>query len=342
MKSKSTVAIALLWFCPAVWAQLSKADDAAAAMLTKAQDATTLDSSITIPFRLHAHATFFDGHSKPASAEITYLFAARDRWRMEISGSDGTDTRVAAQGQLWRTGPDLERAKERHLEIATHFSERLLTLSNGTASSPHAKEVNGVPCKCIKLTRGNFSREVCLDSKNGLPVQVKDAGLEFEIEGGNYRSLGLKRFPDRIRYFERGKQMLLMDVDSLEELGEAGGEAFAPIPGVRPIPWCADEKTPRPEHFNASSFPFLLFVPASSVMWSAALPFASMPSSKFLLLVFKVGSDGRVKDLKVYDKHGALVENDTDTEKLRNSTFYPAICGDRVVEGEFVLWLPRP
>lgn len=48
-----------------------------------------------------------------------------------------------------------------------------------------------------------------------------------------------------------------------------------------------------------------------------------MPSSKFLLLVFKVGNDGRLRDLKAYDKHGALVENDTDTEELRDSTFLP-------------------
>ena len=344
MQRRTAIVAAFLCASVPAWGQAPKQNDEndGATMLTKARDATNFDSTSTMPFRLRGRVTFFDGHNKAIHGDLTFLFESRERWRREISWNGQTDTTVAAQGRLWRSGPEIDRIKEMRLDLVMHFSERLLTLADGKPSVAHAKEVGGVACRCVKLTRGNFNREVCVDTTNGLPVRARDATMEVEVVGGNYRAVGLKRFPAEIQYSEHGKQMFQMSLDSLDELGTAAEDAFAPIPGTSPTPWCPDEKGARIEHFGSSNFAILMFVPSNSPMWSGGLRLAKLPQSKFQLLIFAVSADGHVKDLKAYDRHGVLVEHDSDVEKLRNSTFYPAICGDRVVESEVVLVVPRP
>jgi len=66
------------------------------------------------------------------------------------------------------------------------------------------------------------------------------------------------------------------------------------------------------------------------------------PTSEFSMVVFDVGSDGKVKGVKLYDKHSAIVPSDYAAEKLRGVTFHPAMCGDKGVEAEFFFPSPRP
>jgi hypothetical protein len=59
------------------------------------------------------------------------------------------------------------------------------------------------------------------------------------------------------------------------------------------------------------------------------------------MVVFDVGSDGKVKGVKFYDKRGTIVQSDYAAEKLRGVIFHPAMCGDKAEEAEFFFPSPR-
>ncbi len=62
--------------------------------------------------------------------------------------------------------------------------------------------------------------------------------------------LATNRFPRQIRYAEQGRGVLQMFVDSLETLRDVPKDAFTPPSRATSLPWCEDEKLPRPERLG--------------------------------------------------------------------------------------------
>jgi hypothetical protein len=183
----------------------------------------------------------------------------------------------------------------------------------------------------------HFGREVCLDVNNSLPLRIKDETQEFNLLPAEYLPLGLKRFPRHLRYSRYTRKVLDIDIESIETLDAPPDSAFTPPPGVTPLPWCPDEKPPRLERLSGS----VEYRLGWSTYIQEYVDYRALTSSKAALLVIDVGTDGHVKEIKAFDKRGSLVPPNSALEKLRDSTFTPAICGEKVVEGELLFDLPR-
>jgi hypothetical protein len=312
--------------------------DVGAALLLKAAQSTNWDDSGTPPFRLRAKFTYRGSYEKPVAGEITLLFADRNRWREEIQWFGMTSTELADGGSIWRKDVDGLRDKTNQLDEILRYSSNKLKLVEWVISSVHLRDLSGIPAHCVNLVDAfHFAREVCLDVNNGLPLRIKDDTQELNLMPAEYLPLGLKRFPRHIRYSRFTRKVLEIDIESIEMIDAPPASAFAPPPGVTPLPWCPDEKPPRPERIGGSA--------EYRLGWSNFIQeyvdYRVLTSSKAVLLVIDVGTDGHVKDIKAFDKRLALVPPNDALEKLRDSTFTPAICGEKVVEGEFLFELPR-
>lgn len=193
---------------------------------------------------------------------------------------------------------------------------------------PHATPAAAVP------RRSNpWTHDVCLLAANGLPlrIKIKDLATEYNFAAGDYLVMGLKRFPRSIvhSYLEGSIEI---ETDSLEPLDPASADAIAPPPRAASLPWCRDEKLPRPLHFGGapSSGSPVFLLPGIEM----AVPVPHIPGVDYV--IFDVAKDGTVKDVRAYNLHGSPVTNKSKVEMLRDSEFTPAVCGDRVVEAELV------
>jgi hypothetical protein len=307
-----------------------------AALVQAAFEAINWDDAQTMPFQLNAQLKLFDEHGKPTDGQLALLFAAQDRWREEINWFGTSTLQLVVGDRIWRKGPDQETVPLLHLNETLELY-RWLRIDHGAISASRLKDVQGTSARCVNVTFNAYShREICLDVNTGLPLRIKDETRELTILQGDYLPLGLKRFPHHIRYSLHGATKLELNIVSVTVLENPGPDAFTPPEQAGSMPWCPDEKPPH-FVFGGQSLPY--WMPASNRSY-AVLMVGTSPTSEFSMVVFDVGSDGKVKGVKLYDKHGAIVQSDYAAEKLRAVTFYPAMCGDKGTEAEFFFVSP--
>jgi len=320
-------------------ASFSEKDEAS--LVKAAFDATNWDDAQTIPFQLSARVKSFDEHGKATEGQLTLLFAAQDRWREEINWFGITTLQFVVGDRIWRKASYQETLPLLRLNASLELYSWLrrygwFSFDQGSFSASRLKDVQGTSARCVNVTFTAYAhREICLDVKTGLPLRIKDEVEELNILSGDYLPLGLKRFPHHIRYSLRGETILELNIDSVTVLENPPPDAFKTPEEAGSMPWCPDEKPP---HFVLGSMPY--WMPASNRSYAVLMVGAS-PTSEYSMVVFDVGSDGKVKGVKLYDKHGAIVQSDYAAEKLRAVTFYPAMCGDKGVEAEFFFPSPR-
>jgi hypothetical protein len=316
-------------------------------LVKTAFDATNWDDARTMPFQLSAQVKLFDEHGKATDGQLTLLFVAQDRWREEIKWFGSTTLQLVVGDRTWRKVPDQETLPLLHLNAALELY-RWITTDQGSISDSRQKDVQGTSARCVNVTFNIYShREICLDVKTGLPLRIKDASgaswatvtHELNILQDDYLPLGSKRFPHHIRYSLNGETILELNIDSVTLLENPPPDAFTPPEQAGSMPWCPGEKPP---HFVPGGRPLVGWSPVSSNRSYAVLTVGGRPTSEFSMVVFDVGSDGKVKGVKLYDKHSAIVPSDYAAEKLRGVTFHPAMCGDKGVEAEFFFPSPRP
>jgi hypothetical protein len=316
----------------------SEKDDAS--LVKAAFDATNWDDAQTMPFHLSAQVKLFDEHGKATDGQLTLLFAAQDRWREEINWFGGATLQLVVGDRIWKKGPDQATHPLLRLNTTLELYRWLgFIVDLGSISTSRLKDVQGTSAHCVDITfAATAHREICLDVKTGLPLRIKDESHELTILQGDYLPLGLKRFPHHIRYSLRGETLLELNIDSVTALENPPPDAFTPPEQAGSMPWCPDEKEPQ---FVLGRQPFPVWMPASSNRSYEVLTVGGRPTSEFSMVVFDVGSDGKVQGVKLYDKHGGVVQSDYAAEKLRGVTFHPAMCGGKDVEGEFFFPSPR-
>jgi hypothetical protein len=320
----------------AVYTGAGANQDTGEPMLLAAAETTDLTSTGTPSYHLHAHFKFLvERDNQPANGELKISFVSPSRWREEISWAGATTIEGIADDRSWSKDADARRLDVLRLDRVLDFSKLLLPVPGGRVSKPREKQLDGKTAECLKsTTNGSVPLEVCLDSVSRLPVTVKDHDLNVKLDFGAspYFSLGTRRFPNSIRYGENDRVILEMDIDSLEVIESPSQESFAPPSAAQSVPWCPHERTPVPLNFSNTGTSQLQ-LPGLPPLTIIDLPIADFP-----LLVFDVGSDGRVKDLKAYDKRGSIHVQDSAIVKLRDSSFRPAMCKGQAVEGEFIIW----
>ena len=316
---------------------VSEKDDTS--LVKAAFDATNWDDAQAMPFQLSAQVKLFDEHGKATDGQLTLLFAAQDRWREEIQWFGSTTLQLVVGDRIWKKGPDQATHPLLRLNTTLELYRWLwFSVDLGSISTSRQKEVKGTSARCVDITfAATAHREICLDVNTGLPLHIKDENHELTILQGDYLPLGLKRFPHHIRYSLHGETLLELNVDSVTVLENPPPDAFTPPEQAGSMQWCSDEKGPQ---FVLARQPFPSWMPASNRSY-AVLTVSGSPTSEFSMVVFDVGSDGKVKGVKLYDKHGAIVQSDYAAEKLRGVTFHPATCGGKAVEAEFFFPSPR-
>jgi hypothetical protein len=168
-------------------------------------------------------------------------------------------------------------------------------------------------------------------------VRIKDFGHAIELNfGPEYFSLGSKFYPKSIRYSERDRIVLEVAVVSLEATTRTSEDQPFSSAGAVYLPWCANEKAPVPIQFS-NSRDVKIDLPGLSSIYSF-----TFPVHDFSLIVFGVRTDGRTEDVKVYGRDGSLETPGDDNVKLLGSTFRPARCGEKPVQGEFIIWPSGP
>jgi len=316
-------------------------------LVKTAFDATNWDDARTMPFQLSAQVKLFDEHGKATDGQLTLLFVAQDRWREEIKWFGSTTLQLVVGERIWRKTAYQGTIPLVNLSAVLDLY-RWLSVDQGSISDSRQKDVQGTSARCVNVTFNIYShREICLDVKTGLPLRIKDASgaswatvtHELNILQDDYLPLGSKRFPHHIRYSQYGETILELNIDSVTALENPPPDAFKPPEDAGSMPWCPGEKFP---YFVPGGRPLVGWRPASSNRSYAVLTVDGSPTSEFSLVVFDVGSDGKVQGVKLYDKHGAIVQNDYAAEKLRGAAFHPAMCGDKGVEAEFFFQSPRP
>jgi hypothetical protein len=318
-------------------ASVSEKDDTS--LVKAAFDATNWDDAATMPFQLSAQVKLFDEHGKATDGQLTLLFAAQDRWREEINWFGGTTLQLVVGDRIWRKGPDQATHPLLRLNTTLELYRWLgFIVDLGPISTSRLKDVQGTSARCVDITfAATAHREICLDVKTGLPLRIKDETRELTILQGDYLPLGLKRFPHHIRYSVRGETLLELNIDSVTVLENPPPDAFRPPEQTGSMPWCLDEKGPQ---FVLGRSPFPSWMPASSNRSYEVLTVGGRPTSEFSMVVFDVGSDGKVKGVKLYDRHGVVVQNDYAAGKLGGVIFHPAMCGGKAVEAEFFFVSP--
>lgn len=327
------------------------ANDAAATAqspLDRAAEKTDLTAEKTPPYRLHAKITFHGLRTPFPPAEYTLLWADRQHWRSETRWPDVTAIEVASGDRIWRKDTDARRLALEAFNTVLEFPD-LLNTDRSKVSGPQRKTISGTSADCFKITpvfpkprpaqprrSVPWTHDVCLLPANGSPIQIKskEVGTEYDFAPGDYLVLGMKRFPSRIVHsYKQGS--IEVETDSLEPLDQASANAITPPPGAAFLPWCRDEKLPRPLHFGgAPSFYSLIFIPDIDM----AVPLYQISGVDYT--IFDVTKDGTVKDVRAYNVHGSPV-SESKLDKLRDSSFTPAVCGDKVIEAELVLAFPR-
>jgi hypothetical protein len=318
---------------------LSFSEKDGTSLVKTAFDATNWDDAQTMPFRLSARVKSFDEHGKATDGQLTLLYAAQDRWREEVNWFGTTTVQFVVGERIWRKTPYQGTIPLVNLSAVLDLY-RWLSVDQGSISAWRQKDVKGTSARCVDITFNIYAhREICLDVSTGLPLRIKDEIRELNVLSGDYLTLGLKRFPHHIRYSQYGETILELNVDSVTALENPPPDAFKPPEDAGSMPWCPGEKFP---YFVPGGRPLVGWRPASSNRSYAVLTVDGSPTSEFSLVVFDVGSDGKVQGVKLYDKHGAIVQNDYAAEKLRGAAFHPAMCGDKGVEAEFFFQSPRP
>jgi len=318
----------------------SEKDDTS--LVKAASDATNWDDTQTMPFQLSAQVKLFDEHGKSTDGQLTLLFAAQDRWREEINWFGSTTLQLVVGDRIWRKGPDQATHPLLRLNTTLELYRWLwFSIDLGSISTSRLKDVQGTSARCVDITfAATAHREICLDVNTGLPLRIKDESHELTILQGDYLPLGLKRFPHHIRYSLRGETLLELNIDSVTVLENPPPDAFTPPEQAGSMPWCTDEKGPQ-FVLGKQALPYWGPAPDRSDLRHRVLTVGGRPTSEFSMVVFDVGSDGKVKGVKFYDKRGTIVQSDYAAEKLRGVIFHPAMCGDKAVEAEFFFPSPR-
>lgn len=324
------------------------ADSSPSALLASAATTIGLGSPDTPPYRLQAHVKYFGEGKKATEGELTLIWAAPDRWRMETRWGDVSHVQVANHDRIWRTPTDAFRLDDLRLEHLLQFAAQLKTLPGKKLSEGSDKNLSGVRAICFHEIAGTLAsapgfpsdllrREFCLERVSHLPVRIGNTRQQYSFLPGDYLSLGPRRFPRHLSYRANGKEEISIDVDSLEEVTSLPEDAFSAPQGTTSLPWCPGERDPRVMSFSGggSGPPLRFSIPGSRESY----PIVSMEYvfSRLSLLVFDVGTDGHVKSLAAFDQKGGDVSGKPFVQKLRDSRFYPAICGERIVEGEFFI-----
>jgi hypothetical protein len=318
------------------------APDAAATVKTpleKAAEKTDLTLEKTPAYRLHAKITFHGKLTPFPPAEYTVLWADPNHWRAETRWPDLTAIQVASGDHIWKKDTDVRRVALNNIDLALDFPH-VLSAQDVKVSGPQPKTVNSIPAVCFKLlsvtkysTVSGFDplllpvpfprtwsvtseRDVCLLSENGLPLRIKDSRDEYNFAPGEYRVLGMKRFPGRLMHsYDKGS--IEIEVDLLDPLDQASADTIKPPPGAASLPWCRNQKTPRP-----------------------IAPWAFL-SIRGVDAILEVAKDGKVSGVRAFDVHGSPLTDKSKLDALRGLAFYPSICGDKVVESEIFFSFPR-
>jgi len=189
----------------------------------------------------------------------------------------------------------------------------------------------------------HYERHICT-GQEGLPTSVGGGSEPAEFDfPAQYLSFGAKRYPSKIVYSEQGAKVLEVDTDTLADgLSDAD---LQPAADALSVPWCLDEKPVRIKHLAGvpPALDDMLAFGAQDFQGQSAMTMNpdTVAIAAFSMVVFSVDSQGHVKSLWAYDRHGALVTNSPKLKTLSGSTFEPSTCGSQAVDADATVQPPN-
>lgn len=232
------------------WAGASKKDQAKQ-LYEAAKAATDLRQQ---PYQLHAHLRL--QMQTMVEGDLIAAWNPPDQRRIEISLPGYTEIHVLNGTQEWVTRP----AAVTPLSIIRALT--ILKLARGLAFFASAKAKNikdvvraGQELTCITEESKAYSNEVCFDTHRHVPLttEVRRGSTVWVTQYGDYQALGEKFLP---RFMSKTENGVLGEEVRANELtaGPAPAQAFAPLPGVQPVPACAEPMHPTPTHMPDPSY----------------------------------------------------------------------------------------
>ena len=303
-------------------------------VLEKAAIATNLCVPGSLGFRMTGRVKSFARQGKPFEGRLLYVWESPSRWRQEIVWPDARTILVSDTARQWRKDVEPYRLEFYWMNRLLEVPRLLLLSPNEEIEKTKQTTVDSVPATCYDLGASTIRektpirpyaiRELCLDASNGLPLR-KQIYTNGEIEEySDYTALGLRRFPRRLRYRWTSKELMEIDVESLDLLENQDASTFAPPDGAQSKLWCANVVPPRP---TAMASNFVTGVPY--------LPGTSKGNQKGLAVVgFVVDSQGHPRDVKVLHRDGVNDLLAAQLDRIRQTIYEPARCGETPLEYE--------
>jgi hypothetical protein len=232
--------ILLLAFLPAVAQNIDRAG--LESMLLRAKAASSV-SQIASPFVMDV--SFMNATpSGKQKGDYHLFYVARDRYRIDIHHPSFHQKLIRNGGKQWDQRstalvPFRIRQLGALLGVNTELrsNEKIRKISQGT--------IAGAPVTCFLLRAAVASREICVDTGQGLLRKLSESALgnSAVLEYADYVGFGGKLFPQKIRFSQNDRTVIEADV-KLTLLKGIASDVFLPPAEVEPWPVC-DELEPE-------------------------------------------------------------------------------------------------
>jgi hypothetical protein len=312
-------------------------DDAgrrAEAVLERAAHVTALRVAGAPPFRLRLRAEFSLKNGGFMEANYDLIWIRPDWLREEVKLPGFTDVAIAQDRWFWRKRSTAYIPMTEWLLMNMVQVDRAGALSDReTITGMHDREEAGRRLTCVESRRDLFDvRERCFDDATGLLATRKDRFFDRVYEYHDWTTLGLRRFPEKIRVLQFSKQIAELQLVQIEHVDPSRVRSFTLAEDAKQEPWCPGI---TPAGILGGSLP--RFPPPRDVLGPRA------PQPRSLVVCARVGADGVPHDLR---SPASLVGPSFDEETsafLENLRFRPAACNGSPVESEWVdeIVLPR-
>jgi TonB family protein len=179
-------------------------------MLAKAATTQNLRSHDAKPFRLHVRVHAQTVVATPTDGTYDEIWLSSDKWRREIAFPGFDQVEVGDADSKWLSrNLDFQPRVVSLMEQAVLMGLSLLPLE--TVGEVHNKKKDGTAFRCVRLQfPHSLSREMCLNPSGALAsVEAGDRRFEY----GEYTKFGDKIFPKAIHVFEKGKNLLNINVE---------------------------------------------------------------------------------------------------------------------------------
>jgi hypothetical protein len=314
-----------------------RGDDAgrpAEAVLERAERVTSLRVPGAPPFRLRLRAEFSLKNGGFMEANYDLVWLRPDWWREEVKLPGFTDVAIAQDRVLWRKRNTEYVPMMEWLLMSLVRADRAGALSDReSVTGIRDREEAGHRLACVESRRDLFDvRERCFDATTGLLTVRQDRFFDRVYEYHDWATLGVRRFPQKIRVLQFSKQVAELQLVQIEHVDPGQVRSFTVAEDAKQELWCADMS---PAGVLGGDLP--RFPPPRNFLG----PRAPLPHS--LVIYMRVGVDGVPHDLRsLATPPGRSLDAETSAflESLR---FRPATCHGAAVESEWVdeVVLPR-